>query len=311
MRSFHLAHTYSIVACDPSSGQLGVAVQSHYFGTGVVVPWVQAGVGAVATQSFVDVSYGPLGLALRAAGKSASQALAGLLAADPQWERRQVAMVDIHGNVAAHTGAQCIAFAGHRIGEGYSVQANLMAKATVWDAMAAAYEQMKGDLAERMMAALEAAESEDGDIRGQQSAAMVVVNLRPSGPWWADRLVDLRVDDHPEPLVELRRLLRVRRAYDAWDAAEALLQESDVTPEKIEAAQRRFAEAPDLMPNNPEGLFWFACALAKVGQVDAALPLLRQVYEVQPIWRALLPRLVDADLLPQDPALLQRLMEAR
>lgn len=311
MRAFRLAHTYSIVACDPSVEQLGAAVQSHYFGTGVVVPWVQAGVGAVATQSFVEISYGPLGLAMMAAGKTASQALAGLLAVDPQRERRQVAMVDIHGNVAAHTGVQCIAFAGHRIGEGYSVQANLMAKATVWDAMAEAYEQTKGDLAERMMAALEAAEGEGGDLRGRQSAAMVVVNLQASGPPWMDRWIDLRVDDHPEPLTELRRLLRVRRAYDGWDAAEALLQESDVTPEKIEAAKRRFAEAPDLMPDNPEGLFWFACALAKIGQMDAALPLLRRVYDVQPVWRELPPRLMDAGLLPQDSALLQRLMEAR
>jgi len=304
-----LAHTYSIVALDPDAGQIGVAVQSHYFGTGIAVPWVEAGVGAVATQSFVEISYGPLGLMMMKAGKSAPQALAGLLAADPQQERRQVAMVDIHGNVATHTGERCIAAAGHRTGDGYSVQANLMLRTTVWDAMAAAYEQTAGELAERMMAALEAAEAEGGDIRGRQSAAMVVVNATPSGQAWQDRLVDLRVDDHQEPLVELRRLLTVRRAYDGWNAAEAMLQGDTLDTAKVAAAITRFSEAPGLMPINPEGLFWFGCALVNADQLDAALPYFRQVYAVQPVWRELIPRLADAGLLPQDVVRLRRLIE--
>ncbi|MFO7630997.1 MAG: DUF1028 domain-containing protein [Caldilinea sp.] len=304
-----LAHTYSIVAIDPVVGQLGVAVQSHYFGAGIAVPWAEAGVGAVATQSFVEISYGPLGLAMMGAGKSASQALAGLLAADPQQDRRQVAMVDIHGNVAVHTGARCIAAAGHRTGEGYSVQANLMLRDTVWDAMAEAYEQTRGDLSERMMAAMEAAEAEGGDIRGRQSAAMVVVNAAPSGQPWKDRLIDLRVDDHGEPLAELSRLLTLHHAYEGWNAAEAMVTGDGIDQDKVAAAVARFAETPDLMPENPEGVFWFACALVNAGQVAAALPYLHQVYLAHPVWRELVPRLADAGLLPQDPAILRRLIE--
>jgi uncharacterized Ntn-hydrolase superfamily protein len=309
MSQFRLTHTYSIVAFDPTAGQLGVAVQSHYLGVGVAVPWLEAGVGAVATQSFVDISYGPLGLALMKAGKTAPQALAGLLVTDAQADRRQVAMIDIHGNVAAHTGARCIAFAGHRIGEGYSAQANLMLRETVWDAMAEAFEQTRGDLAERMMVALEAAENEGGDIRGRQSAAMVVVNAAASGRPWQDRLVDLRVDDHAEPLVELRRLLAVQRAYDGWNAAEALLRDKERTDENVILAVARFAESPDLMPDNPEGVFWFGCALVNASQVEDALPYFQRVFAVQPVWRELTPRLAAVGLLPDDQRMLRRIIE--
>lgn len=314
MNLVQLAHTYSIVAFDPAAEQLGVAVQSHYFGVGAAVPWLEPGVGAVATQSFVEVSYGPLGLAMMRMGKRASQALAGLLAADPQQDRRQVAMVDIHGDVAVHTGARCIAAAGHRTGEGYSVQANLMLRDSVWDAMAEAYEQTGGDLAERMLTALEAAEAEGGDIRGRQSAALVVVNAAPSGHPWKDRLFDLRVDDHVEPLTELRRLLTVRRAYNDWNAAEALLNVgasamTDAGGTRTADAIAHFAAAPDLMPENPEGVFWFGCALVNAGQVEASLPYFQRVYSAQPAWRELIPRLAKAGLLPQDDMLLRRLIE--
>jgi len=302
-----LAHTYSIVAYDAAAQQLGVAVQSHYFSVGSVVPWLEPGVGAVATQSFVEVSYGPLGLALLKAGKTPAQALAALTAADPKQDRRQVGMVDIHGNVAAHTGARCIQAAGHRVGDGYTVQANLMARATVWDAMAAAYEQTRGDLAERMLAAMEAAETEGGDIRGRQSAALVVIDAAPTGKPWDARRLDLRVDDHAEPLVELRRILNVRRAYHAWDQVEAALVGEDVGEAQVAAALAAFRAAPDLMPENPEGVFWFACALVNAGQVEAALPHFQQVYAVQPVWRELTPRLAAAGLLPEDAALLAQI----
>jgi len=302
-----LAHTYSIVAYDAAAQQLGVAVQSHYFSVGSVVPWLEPGVGAVATQSFVEVSYGPLGLALLKAGKTPAQALAALTAADPKQDRRQVGMVDIHGNVAAHTGARCIQAAGHRVGDGYTVQANLMARATVWDAMAAAYEQTRGDLAERMLVAMEAAEAEGGDIRGRQSAALVVIDAAPTGKPWDARRFDLRVDDHAEPLVELRRILNVRRAYHAWDQVEAALVGEDVGEAQVAAALAAFRAAPDLMPENPEGVFWFACALVNAGQVEAALPHFRQVYAVQPVWRELTPRLAAAGLLPEDAALLAQI----
>lgn len=305
-----LAHTYSIIAYDADAGQLGVAVQSHYFSVGSVVPWLEPGVGAVATQSFVEVSYGPLGLALMKAGKTAGQALAALIAADPQQDRRQVAMIDCRGNVAAHTGARCIPAAGHYTGEGYSVQANLMARASVWGAMAAAYEQARGDLAERLLVALEAADAEGGDIRGRQSAALVVIDAAATGRPWAARRFDLRVDDHAEPLVELRRLLDVRRANLAWDAVEAALVGGAADEQQVAAALAEFRAAPDLMPENPEGAFWLACALVNAGEVETALPYFRQVYAVQPIWRELVVRLAGAGLLPDDAVLLTRLATA-
>ncbi|HEX5635353.1 MAG TPA: DUF1028 domain-containing protein, partial [Gemmatimonadales bacterium] len=205
-----LAHTYSIVARDPKTGDLGVAVQSHYFSVGPIVPWAESGVGAVATQSLVLVDYGPRGLELMRKGLTARQALDSLLAADAHREGRQVAMVDANGNVAAFTGPSCIPDAGDAQGEQFSCQANLMANAKVWPAMKAAFEKAEGDLAERMMVALEAAEKAGGDIRGRQSAAMLVVKAKPSGKPWNDVLVNLRVEDHAEPLVELRRLLRLR-----------------------------------------------------------------------------------------------------
>ena len=212
--------TYSIVARDKQTGEFGVAVQSHYFQVGPTVPWAISGVGAVATQSMVNVSFGPLGLDYLRAGYSAEQALKALLAGDSEPQSRQVSLVDANGNVATHTGAKCIPAAGHRIGDGFSCQANLMEKDTVWDAMHAAYESSSEPLAERMMAALEAAEAEGGDIRGKQSAAMLVVSGRPTGRSWEDRTIEIRVEDAPDPLVELRRLLRVKRAYMALNDAD-------------------------------------------------------------------------------------------
>ncbi|PWB70613.1 Zn-dependent protease, partial [candidate division GN15 bacterium] len=216
VRPSRLAHTYSIVAYDSATGQFGAAVQSHYFRVADVI-WAEAGIGAVATQSLVDFAYGPLGLDMMRNGKTATQALAGLLASDPSNSVRQVAMIDRYGNVAAHTGAKCIPEAGNRTGKNYSVQANLMLKNTVWDAMAKAFESAQGDLADRMMAALEAAQGEGGDIRGMQSAAILVVTGKPTGQVWRDRLVDLRVDDSPKPLDELKRLLTIQRAYKHED----------------------------------------------------------------------------------------------
>ncbi len=208
-----LAHTYSIVARDADTGQLGVAVQSHYFSVGSVVTWAEAGVGAVASQSLSDPAYGKLGLDLMRAGKSAPDTLAGLVASDSMQAVRQVAMVDAHGQVAAHTGQFAIAEAGHIVGDGFSVQANMMLKNTVWPAMAEAYRSAKGELVDRFLAALDAAEAEGGDIRGRQSAAILIVEPKSTGRPWVDTIFDLRVDDAVEPLVEIRRLVAVRRAY--------------------------------------------------------------------------------------------------
>jgi len=215
-RPIRPAHTYSIIAIDPEANEMGVAVQSHWFSVGSVVTWAEPGVGVVATQSLVDVSYGPLGLELLRGGKTASEALQALLRVDEGREVRQVAILDARGNVAAHTGSRCIPEAGHQVSWNYAVQANLMLKATVWPAMARAFETTKGDLAERMMAALEAAEG--GDLRGRQSAAIKIVRVRPEGPWWQNIVMELRVEDHPEPLRELRRLITLHRAYAHMNA---------------------------------------------------------------------------------------------
>jgi len=273
--------TYSIVARDPETGELGVAVQSCYYQVGPVVPWGQAGVGVVATQSMVNVAFGPAGVELMRLGSSAGQALDAVLAGDPLRDARQCAMVDATGAVAAHTGPRCIAEAGHRTGEGYSVQANLMERDTVWGAMAAAFETAEGPLAERMLAALDAAEGEGGDIRGRQSAAMVVLSGSPTGRVWEDRLIDLRVEDHADPLAELRRLLRYRRAYQAAAAGGA-------------AAHRR---ALELAPEIVQLRVFAAQALAQEGEWDEALALLRSAIAVEPRWEQALPRLVPAGRL--------------
>ena len=198
--------TFSIVARDPETGDLGVAVQSHYFSVGPIVPWAEPGVGAVATQSLVEVSYGPRGLQMMGSGRSAKQTLEELLSQDSNKEVRQVAMIDSRGDVAAWTGKRCIPAAGDHVGAQYSVQANLMSNETIWPAMAQAYETAKGDLAARLLAALEAGQRAGGDIRGQQSAAIVIVKGKRSNKPWADRVMDLRVEDSPHPIAELERL---------------------------------------------------------------------------------------------------------
>jgi len=293
-------HTYSIVARDPVTGDLGVAVQSHWFSVGSVVPWAESGVGAVATQSFVEPSYGALGLSLMRAGKPAPDALKALLTADADREVRQVAMVDAKGRVAAHTGKKCIAEAGHETGEGFSVQANLMDKPTVWPAMARAFRGKKGDLADRILAALRAAEGEGGDIRGKQSAALVIVRAQPSGQPWNDRLFDLRVEDHPDPIGELERLVKLRRAYRHMDEGDG-----HVTAGRWEQAKRSYAEAAKLAPGIVEMPFWQAVALASQGKRDEALPLFKSVFAKEPAYRRLVPRLVDVGQLPKDPQLIK------
>ncbi len=296
------AHTFSIVARDPATGEMGVAVQSHWFSVGSTVSWAEAGVGAVATQSMIDPSYGPLGLDLMRAGKTAQQALEGLLAADPDGAVRQVAMIDSQGRAAAHTGAKCIAAAGHIAGRNYSVQANLMEKPTVWPAMARAFESARGDLTDRMLAALEAAQREGGDIRGKQSAAILVVKGRSSGRPWEDRVVDLRVEDHPEPVVELKRLVMVKRAYDHMNAGDACSTKQDWP-----CASREYGAAEKMLPGSAEVVFWHAVALATAGKAGDALPLFRKVFQMDPKWRELVGRLPAAGMLPDDPNLIRRI----
>lgn len=301
--SWRPLHTYSIVARDPQTGQLGVAVQSHWFSVGPLVPWAEAGVGAVATQSFVDPAYGPLGLDLMRAGKSAKQALDGLLASDPGAAVRQVAMIDAKGNVTAHTGERCIPGAGHVVGDNFSVQANLMLNDKVWPAMAEAYKTATGDLADKMLAALDAAQAVGGDIRGKQSAAIIIVSGAPTGKPWLDRIMDLRVEDSSEPLVELRRLVNVHRAYQHMNAGDLAIEKNDV-----DGALREYGAAEAMFPDNLEMTYWHAVALVNVGRLDESLPLFKKVFTGDPNWAELTPRLPKVGLISVDERGLQRIL---
>ncbi|HXG00943.1 MAG TPA: DUF1028 domain-containing protein [Bacteroidota bacterium] len=298
-------HTYSIVARDTVTGEMGVAVQSHWFSVGSLVTWAEAGVGAVATQSFVDPAYGPLGLELMRAGKTAQQALEALLASDPGRDVRQVAMIDSRGNVAAHTGRKCIQGAGHIVGNNYSVQANLMLNDKVWPAMSKAFETAKGNLADRMMAALDAAEAVGGDIRGKQSAAILIVKPKSTGRPWADRVMELRVEDHEEPLKELRRLIRVHRAYEHMNAGDLAVEHGDV-----DGALREYGAAEAMFPDNLEMKFWHAVALVNVGRVKDSLPLFKTIFSKDMNWATLVPRLPASGVLNADEKTLKEILSA-
>jgi uncharacterized Ntn-hydrolase superfamily protein len=295
--------TYSIVARDAETGELGVAVQSHWFSVGSIVPWAKAGVGAVATQSFVEPSYGPLGLEAMAAGTAPGEALRALVAKDPSPAVRQVAFVDASGRVAAHTGDGCIPGAGHRTGKGYSVQANLMLTEDVPDVMARAFESAEGPLAERMMAALEAAQAAGGDIRGKQSAAILVVRGKPSDRPWTDRLIDLRVEDHDHPVAEIRRLLHLHRAYEHMNRGDEA-----VAAGQMDLAAREYAAAESMVPDSHEFVFWHAVTLVATGHADEALPLFARAFRMEPAWMLLVPRLVEVEQLPDDTALIERIL---
>jgi uncharacterized Ntn-hydrolase superfamily protein len=312
-------NTYSIVARDPQTGQMGVAVQSHWFSVGQIVPWAEAGVGVVATQSFVDPSYGQLGLDLLRAGKSAPDALRGLLASDAACDVRQVAFLDATGSVATFTGARDIAAAGgiaggtatpsemkcgaFITGSDFAVQANLMANDRVWPAMAKAYRETKGDLAERMLAALDAAQAAGGDIRGKQSAALIVVAAKSTGKRWRDEAFNLRVDDAVDPLAELRRLVALQRAYNHMNAGDLAVEHNDheTALREYAAAERIAATTSGIAKSrHAEMIYWHAVALVNMKRVDEALPLFARAFAMEPSWRELTPRLVKAGLLPAD-----------
>jgi uncharacterized Ntn-hydrolase superfamily protein len=281
--------TYSLVARDPRTGDLGVAVQSHWFSVGPIVPWARPGVGAVATQSIAEPAYGPRLLDRLAAGEAPRAALDALLAEDAQARFRQVAVIDVRGRVAVHTGDGCIAFAGDAAGEGFSAQANMMASPEVWPAMAHAFSAAAGPLPRRLMAALLAAEAHGGDVRGRQSAALLVVPAEGE-PWHT--LVDLRVEDDPEPLAELGRLL------DLHDAYELATRGDDLTGEgRHDDAGAAYDAASALAPENHELLFWAGLAAAQAGDLPAAVERVRRAIALQPGWADLLARL-EPDVAP-------------
>ncbi len=296
-------HTYSIVARDPETGEMGVAVQSHWFSVGTSVSWAEAGVGAIATQSFVNVSYGTKGLDLLRQGKTAGEVVEILTSADEGRDVRQLAVVDKKGNVAAYTGSRCIPEAGHSQGENFSVQANMMLQATVWPAMAEAFQNSKGPLAERMIAALSAAEKEGGDIRGRQSAAILIVRGESTGKIWEDRLIDLRVEDHPYATKELERLLKLHRAY-AW------MNEGDLAIEKnnVEGALEAYGRAESLFPDNLEMRYWHAVSLVNVGMQDRAFPIFQEIFRKDANWRLLTERLPGVGLIQAGPGVLEKIL---
>jgi uncharacterized Ntn-hydrolase superfamily protein len=289
-------HTFSIVARDAATGEMGVAVQSHWFSVGSIVTWAEAGVGAVATQSFVDPAYGPRGLELMKSGLSAEQALEALLLVDDGRDVRQVAFVDTEGRVATHTGAACIEVASQHVGEGYSVQANMMLNDRVVPAMAEAYESTEGDLADRMLAALIAGQKAGGDIRGKQSAAMLIVKPESTGRPWADRVLELRIEDAPDPIAELGRLLTVHRAYEHMNAGDLAVEHGD-----LELAMAEYGAAAELLPGNLEVEYWAAVTLATNGGLDQALPTFKKIFAADPNWIELTRRLLKPGIIPDTP----------
>lgn len=299
-----LAHTYSIVARDPETGEMGVAVQSHWFSVGSIVAWGEAGVGVVATQSFVNPSYGPKGLEMLSNGISPDEVVKYLTGTDEGRDVRQLAVLNVEGKVAAYTGKNCIPDAGHITGNNYSVQANLMLNDKVWKAMSDAFELSKGPLAERMIAALEAAQNAGGDIRGQQSASLLVVKGESTGKIWEDRLIDLRVEDHPEPVEEIKRLLKVHRAYQHMNNGDVAVEKGD-----MQLAMKEYKAAEEMFPDNEEMKYWHAITLANNKMLDDALPLFQKVFAISNNWRILTPRLIPIGLLNVSESELRLILE--
>ena len=287
------AHTFSVVAKDPRTGEMAVAVQSHWFSVGSLVSWGKSGVGVVATQSFVNPAYGPNGLKLMGGGMSAKDALDELVSQDEGREYRQVAFLDVKGNAAAYTGKLCVESAAHIEGENFSVQANMMLNDKVVPAMAEAFRSNKNlPLAERMVEVLKAAQNAGGDIRGKQSAALIVVGPKKVENPWEEKKIDLRVDDHQNPIQELERLLKTARAYEHMNKGDLAVEKGD-----IDMALEEYGTAEEIFPDNLEMKFWKAVALANSDRLDEALPVFAEIFEQDDNWREMITRLPKAGLL--------------
>lgn len=297
------AHTFSIVARDPQTGEMGVAVQSHWFSVGSLVAWGEAGVGVVATQSFVNPSFGQRGLELLKTGKTAQEVVDALIASDEGRDVRQLAIVDANGNSAGYTGAKCIPEAGYIVGDNYSVQANMMLNNTVWGAMSKAFENSKGPLAERLIAALEAAQKEGGDIRGKQSACLLVVRGKATGNLWEDRLIDLRVEDHTQPIDEIKRLLKLYRAYEHMNNGDLATEKND-----MKLAMDEYNAAMQMFPENLEMKYWTAVSLANTGEADKSLPMFKEIFTKDKNWKELTKRLPAVGLLTISDEILKKIL---
>jgi uncharacterized Ntn-hydrolase superfamily protein len=288
-----LAHTFSIVARDKVTGEMAVGVQSHWFSVGTLVSWGKSGVGVVATQSFVNPEFGPDGLELMAEGKKAEETLQLLISEDEGKEFRQVACLDASGNVSAFTGKKCIASASHISGDNYAVQANMMLNDKVVPAMAKAFEENEDlPLEERVLKVLIAAQKAGGDIRGKQSAVLIVVHAEPTEKSWLDKKIDLRVDDHEQPLIELQRLLKVHKAYDHMNRGDFAMETGD-----MKKAMKEYSEAEQLLPENLEIRYWKAITMANNDQLQEALPILKDIFNTDENWRELTRRLPKSGLL--------------
>jgi uncharacterized Ntn-hydrolase superfamily protein len=286
------ANTFSVIARDPVTGEIGAAVQSHWFNVGAVVIWGEAGVGVIATQSFVNVSFGIRGLELLKKGLTPKQVVDSLINSDEGRDFRQLAVLDPKGNSAAYTGKKCVTDAGHLNGENYSVQANLMISNKVWPAMEKAFKESSGPLAERLIAVLEAAQKEGGDIRGKQSAAILIFKGTSTGKPWEDKLIDLRVDDNPDPIVELKRLLKVQRAYDHMNNGDLAVEKND-----MQKAMFEYSSAEKMFPDNEEMKFWHAVTLINKDQKEEGYKILKEVFSINKNYRTLIPRIIKSDLL--------------
>ncbi len=287
------AHTFSIVAKDEKTGEMGVAVQSHWFSVGTVVAWAKSGVGVVATQSFVNPSYGSNGLKLMEDGLSAEEALNQLLAMDEGKAFRQVAFLDTLGRTAAHTGMKCVKSANHISHDNFSVQANMMLNDKVVPDMQYAF--MKHDdlpLAERLVEVLKAAQKAGGDIRGKQSAALLVVGPEKVEHPWEDKLVDLRVDDHKTPIKELERLLKVKRGYDWMNKGDLAIEDGN-----IQEALEAYSKAEKLLKDNIEVTYWKAISLWNANKKEMAIPILKNIFNKDKNWKTLTYRLIDSEII--------------
>ena len=285
-------HTFSIVAIDKEAGEMGVAVQSHWFSVGSIVAWAEPGVGAIATQSLVNVSFGPRGLELLKSGKMPQEVLQELLNSDDGQAFRQVSIINTNGDVSTHTGEKCIADASHITGDGYSVQANMMLNDKVVPAMSEAFKNSNGPLAERMIEALKAAQKAGGDIRGQQAASLLIVKTKSTGKIWEDRLIDLRVEDHPEAVNEIARLLKVFRAYEHMNNGDLAIEKNNE-----EMALQEYHAAQEMFPDNLEMQYWTAVSLANIGKIDDALDIFKTVFRTDRNWHTLTSRIVENGML--------------
>ncbi len=305
-KSSPLVSTFSIVARDHVNGEMGVAVQSHWFNVGAIVGWGESGVGVVATQSFVNPSFGLRGLELLKSGKSPKEVVDELVASDSGRDYRQLAVLDVKGRTASYTGKNCIQSAGNIAEENFSVQANLMLNDKVVPAMQEAFNNSTGPLAERMITALEAAQSVGGDIRGMQSASIMIFKEQSSGKPWEDRLIDLRVEDSQEPIKELKRLLKVQRAYEHMNNGDLAVEKGDMA-----LAMKEYSTAESMFPDNVEMKYWHAVTLANNGKVDESLPIFKEVFTIDRNWLELTPRLPKSGLLNVTDEQLQKILNAK